>query len=361
MSASSSSSSIKPSAWFLSKPDAGVAISSRVRLARNLAAAAFPGWAGDEECEKIWCELKMVLKLCPSLKRARSLDMNELNGLEKQVLFERHVISREQAERKRGRGAMILPNEKLAVMVNEEDHLRLQAMQPGLNLGAAWKAVDKLDTEIEQRVLYAFSPKLGYLTACPTNVGTGMRASVMLHVPGLVLMKEINAVVKGMSKIGLAVRGLWGEGSDASGNIFQVSNQMTLGEREEHIVEHLEGIAQELVEHEMNARARLLDTNEELVHDRAGRAMGILTHAHVLSSKEALDLLSDLRLGIDLGIVDARMIRRVNELLLLTQPAHLQKLSGRRLNVKERDIARARLVRERLSAPLRSARKKKDE
>lgn len=349
----------KPSTWFLSKPDAGIAISSRVRLARNLRDAAFPGWAGEEECEKVWQTLTPVLSDCTPLKSALVLNMDGSSALNKQVLYERHLISREHAERKKGRGVVIREDEAMVVMVNEEDHLRLQAMRPGLNLKEAWKEVDGLDNEIESHVRYAFSSKIGYLTACPTNVGTGMRASVMLHMPGMVLLNEMNAVMKGMAKIGLAVRGLWGEGSEAAGNIFQVSNQMTLGEREEDIVSNLEQIVLELVEHERNARARLMQDQEEILRDKAGRAMGILTHAHVLTSKEALDLLSDLRLGIDMGIVGKRLIRRVNELLILTQPGHLQRLEGRRLKAMERDVARARLLRERLApSPRKTSRKK---
>jgi protein arginine kinase len=285
-----------------------------------------------------------------SLQSAVAINMADLDELDRQVLFERHLISREFAERGKGSGVVIRLDEGLSVMVNEEDHLRLQAMKPGLDLKGTWEAINRLDSEIEKKVHYAFSPKLGYLTACPTNLGTGIRASVMLHLPGLVLMNEINPVVKGMGKIGLAVRGLWGEGTEATGNMFQISNQITLGEKEEDIVANIEQIVLEIIEHEKNARARLLEKKDPIVKDHVGRAFGILSHAHILSSKEALDLLSGLRLGVDLGILKHTDRRTVDELLLLTQPGHLQKMEGKALKTKERDRSRARLVRDKLGA-----------
>ena len=350
----------QPSAWAPREPAGDAAISSRIRLARNLKECAFPGWAAEEECVRVWDLLRETLVQCPSLDEAVTESMENLSGLDKQILFERHLISREHADRKNGSGVVIRADEEVAVMVNEEDHLRIQSMRAGLDLENAWNAVTALDDEIEQTVDYAFSPNYGYLTACPTNVGTGMRASVMLHVPGLVLMGEMNAVVKGMSKIGLAVRGLQGEGSEAAGNMFQVSNQMTLGEREEDIIRNLEKIVLEILEHESNARGRLLESNEARVQDHVGRALGILSNAHILSSKEALDLLSDLRLGIDMGIVSLRNNAVVNELLVLMQPGHLQKMQGRRLKAMERDISRARLVRNRMQKELKKTGKKNE-
>ncbi len=342
----------RSSGWLPERPGAGIAVSSRIRLARNLRDDPFPGWAGESECTRIWEQLRDVLLDCPALGNAQAVAMEKLSTLDKLVLFERHLISREQAERKQGAGAVIRDDEVVAVMVNEEDHLRLQCILPGLAIEQAWDLANQLDTEIEAHVDYAFTPKLGYLTACPSNVGTGMRVSVMLHVPGLVLMNEINAVIKGMARIGLAVRGLWGEGSESTGNMYQVSNQMTLGEGEDKIVDNFGRIVQEIIEHEQHARWRLFETNEALVHDRAGRALGILLHAHILTSKEVLDLLSDLRLGIDMGIVKLKTERIINDLLILTQPGHLQKVEGRRLKTHERDVARALLVRSRMNAAL---------
>lgn len=339
----------QPGAWLDIEHDTGVVISSRIRLARNLQKAAFPGWAGEEECERLWKELGRSLLSVPSLQPAEAVGMGQLDEVEKQILVERHLISRDQAEKGRGSGLVFHRGEGISVMVNEEDHLRLQCMRPGFDLQGTWDRIDRMDSEIEQIAEYAFSPRLGYLTACPTNVGTGMRASVMLHLPGLVLMNEVNPIVKGMGKIGLAVRGLWGEGTEAIGNMFQISNQMTLGEDETSIIGNLQQIVQEIIEHERNARLRLMEKKEVVVRDHVGRALGILSHAHILSSKEALDMLSGLRLGIDLGILPGVERRTVDELMLVTQPGHLQRLESRVLKPKDRDRARAQLVRSRLA------------
>jgi len=244
-------------------------------------------------------------------------------------------------------------DESLSLMVNEEDHLRMQALLPGLSLRECWRRINAVDTELEGRVTYAFAPDWGYLTACPSNIGTGIRASVMLHLPGLTLMNELEPIMKGIQKIGLAVRGLWGEGTEANGNMLQVSNQITLGETEDQIVAHLEQIALEIVEYERSARERLLEKREAVLRDHVGRAVGILTQAHLLSSKEALDWLSGLRLGIDMELIRNLDRQVVDELFLLIQPAHLQWREGRRLKPAERDAARATLVRERLKSAMK--------
>jgi protein arginine kinase len=337
-------------AWLAISMESSTVVSSRVRLARNLRDTPFPAWAGEEECERIWHKLRPMLAGLKGVKPALDVSMADLDALDKQILVERHLISREHAERSRGSGLIARHDESVAIMVNEEDHLRLQAMRPGLDLFEAWKKLDGVDSEIEEHVRYAFSTKWGYLTACPTNVGTGIRASVMLHLPALVFMDEVNPIVKGMGKIGLAVRGLWGEGTEATGNLFQISNQITLGDKETNIIQSLEQIVLELVEHEKNARARLMERKEVMVRDHVGRALGILSNAHLLTTKEALDLLSALRLGADLGILTTVNRKVIEELLLLTQPGHLQKIEGKTLKPKERDRARADLVRSKLVA-----------
>jgi protein arginine kinase len=338
--------------WLTPDGAAETVVSSRVRLARNLREAAFPGWAGEEECARIWEQARDILLRLPSMQPAFAVAMHEVGRLDRQILFERRLISREQAEKGRGSGLVSRRDEVLGAMVNEEDHLRLQALHEGLDLQGAWESVDRLDSEIEAHLPYAFSARLGYLTACPSNVGTGMRASVMMHLPGLVLMNEMNAIVKGLNKIGLTVRGLWGEGTEAAGNMFQISNQITLGEPEREIVVNLEQIVREVVEHEENARDRLRGKRETLLRDAVGRAYGILANAHVLTSKEALNHLSGLWLGLDLGILASIELRTVHELMLLTQPGHLQEIAGSKLSAKERDTARASLVREKLAAPI---------
>ncbi len=340
----------QPGAWLKVGSDNAVIVSSRVRLARNLAHRPFPGWAPEVMSVQLWQEMSALLPGVLGDPAPMVLEMSALSRVDRGVLVERHLISRDlSAAKAKGSGLVLQRDESIAIMVNEEDHLRLQAMSPGLMLRELWRRIDAIDTAIENRVRYAYSPRLGYLTACPTNVGTGMRASVMLHLPGLVLMNEINSIIKGVNKIGLAVRGLWGEGTDASGNMFQISNQMTLGEREGNIIGRLEQIVLEIAEHEKNARARLLEKRENNLRDHIGRALGILTHAFLLNSRETLDLLSALRLGIDMGLVVNWGKTVLDELFLLIQPGHLQKLGGRHIGSEKRDLARARLVRERLA------------
>jgi protein arginine kinase len=240
---------------------------------------------------------------------------------------------------------VVREDENLGVMVNEEDHLRLQAMRPGLMLNELWREIDALDSEIEAKVRYSFSAELGYLTACPTNVGTGLRASAMLHVPALRLANEIEPIIKGLAKIGLVVRGLLGEGTEATGNMFQVSNQTTLGESEETIIERLTHIVSEVAEHERNARMRLMEGRGSRIRDFIGRAYGVLCHAQVLTSRETLDLLSGLRLGVDLGIVSGLEISELNRLTLTSQPGHMQKLEGQFVEPGARDELRAARIR----------------
>jgi protein arginine kinase len=230
-------------------------------------------------------------------------------------------------------------------MINEEDHLRMQALLPGFQLAEVWRAIDRLDTGLEQSLDYVFSRELGYLTACPTNVGTGIRVSAMLHLPALVLDEQITQIIQAVNKLGLAVRGLYGEGTEALGNVFQVSNQMTLGEAEAEIVERLSKVVAQVIEHEDNARARLLEKESKVVFNHIGRAYGILANAHSVSSKEAINLLSLLRLGIDLGTLPGASRTLVDELAIVTQPAHLQASHTDKLTAEQRDIRRADMLR----------------
>jgi len=339
-----------PGAWLAATGDdssvGGVIVSSRIRLARNFAGLAFPGWAGEEECVSIQARVREILPSLKTLSPCLSLDMAGLAPVDREFLRERHLISNDLARKEKGSGVVVRHDEVLSIMVNEEDHLRLQAMRPGFQLPALWVEINALDDEIERSLPYAHSRMLGYLTACPTNVGTGLRASVMVHVPGLRLMNEIDPIIKGLTKIGLAVRGLQGEGTEASGNMFQISNQATLGESEAVIIERLIQIVREVADHEMNARARLLEGREAAVEDYVGRAYGVLCHARVLASQETLEMLSALRLGCELGIVSGLDVAEVNRLILFTLPGHLQKSEGRSIPPDERDQVRARLVRE---------------
>lgn len=339
----------RPSAWIHSDEKSGVVISSRIRLARNLRGMTFPGWAEEEENTATWERLQPILMDLEALHDCLSICMNDLTKLLRSVLFERHLISREHAEKGAGSGLVISSDESVSVMVNEEDHLRIQVISAGLDLVNIWKSIDALDTDLEAQVQYAFSPRLGYLTSCPSNVGTGMRASAMLHIPGLALLDEVGPVIKGCTKMGLTVRGLDGEGSDALGNIFQISNQVTLGRSEEELVYELMEVLLEVVRHEENARIRLVQKREAVLHNHVGRAFGLLSHAHLLSSKESIDLLSAVRLGVVMGFIEGLSRSEIDECMLLTRPAHLQRHQARRLKAEDRDILRANFVRSKLA------------
>jgi len=329
-------------------PHDRIVMSSRVRLARNLKDAAFPGWAKKPERIKILEMIRPAVESLPELKDAFSETMDNLSALDKQLLVERHLISREHAVKSAGSGLVLNREETFSVMINEEDHLRMQALRPGFQLRNAWNAIDRLDSELEKKLDYAFSNELGYFTACPTNLGTAIRVSAMLHLPGLVLAEQINPIIQSVNKLGLAVRGLYGEGTEALGNVFQVSNQMTLGETEMTIVERLEKVLSQIIEHEENARQTLLEKNPKMVYNHIGRAYGILANAHIIASKETMNLLSLLRLGVDIGSFPGVDRSVVDELFLLTQPAHLQKQISDKLSAEERDLIRAEMLRERL-------------
>ena len=329
-------------------PHDRIVLSSRVRLARNLRDFSFPGWAKKAERLTVVDLIRPAVEQLPELAGCFSESMDKLSALDKQILVERHLISREHAARGAGSALALNREETLCVMINEEDHLRMQALRPGLQLRHAWEAVDAVDSQLEQKLNYAFSLELGYLTACPTKLGTGIRVSAMLHLPGLVLADQINAIVQSVSKLGLAVRGLYGEGSEALGNIFQVSNQRTLGETEPAIVERLEKVLTQIIEHEDNARTNLLEQRPKILFNQIGRAYGILTNAHIITSKEAINMLSFMRLGADLGMFPATARALTDELFILTQPAHLQRLHTGKLSADERDLVRADMIRERL-------------
>ena len=329
-------------------PNDRIVMSSRVRLARNLRDASFPGWAKKPERVKILETILPAIGALPEMADSFAEAMDNLTALDKQILVERHLISREHAAKSVGSGIVLNREESFCVMINEEDHLRMQALRPGFQIREAWNAIDKLDSALEKKLNYAFDNELGYLTACPTNLGTGIRVSAMLHLPGLVLAEQINPIIQSVNKLGLAVRGLYGEGTEALGNVFQVSNQMTLGESETVIVERLEKVLGQIIEHEENARQSLMEKKPKTVFNHIGRAYGILANAHSISSKETMNLLSLLRLGIDLNLFPGTERALVDELLLITQPAHLQKQISDKLSAEERDLLRADMVRERL-------------
>jgi protein arginine kinase len=329
-------------------PHHQIVISSRVRFARNLRNRAFPGWAKKAERTSILEMIKPRVEDLTEMQDSFSELLQDLSALEKQVLVERHLISREHAAKGAGSAVIMNRRQTLSIMINEEDHLRMQSIRSGLQLRQAFKLLDKIDSALEGDLEFAYDPRLGYLTACPTNVGTGMRASAMLHLPGLVLSELINQVVQAVSKIGLAVRGLYGEGTEAMGNLFQISNQTTLGEKEDEIISRLTKVIETIIEKEHDARQVLIQKKSNTLWDQIGRAYGVLTYAHAMTSKEALNLLSIIKLGVDLGAFPEDRRLPIDELFIDTQPAHLQKSSQQKLNAEERDHLRAQIIRDRL-------------
>ena len=329
-------------------PHDRIVMSSRVRLARNLRDFSFPGWAKKPERVRALELILPAVGALPEMADSFAEAMDNLTALDKQILVERHLISREHAAKNVGSGLVVNRAETFSVMINEEDHLRMQALRPGFQIREAWAAIDRFDSVLEKKLNFAFDNELGYLTACPTNLGTGIRVSAMLHLPGLVLAEQINPIIQSVNKLGLAVRGLYGEGTEALGNVFQVSNQMTLGETELVIVERLEKVMSQIIEHEENARQTLMEKKPKVVFNHIGRAYGILANAHSISSKETMNLLSLLRLGVDMGLFPGTDRGLVDELFLITQPAHLQKQVSDKLSAEERDLIRADMVRDRL-------------
>jgi len=327
-------------------PSNKIVLSSRVRLARNLATTPFPGWAKKSVRVETFKNIRNNVMEVEPMRDGFHAGMEELSTLDKQLLVERHFISREHAAKTAGSGMVLSNNEALCVMINEEDHLRMQALLPGLQVDKAWTAIDQFDTALESSLNYAFCKRRGYLTACPTNLGTGIRVSAMLHLPGLVLSEQINQIIQAVNKLGLAVRGLHGEGTEALGNVFQVSNQMTLGETESDIVERLNKVLLQIIDHEENARAKLLENKAKMVYNHIGRAYGILANSHSISSKETMNLLSLFRLGIDLSLFPGSKPALTEELFIITQPAHLQKTRTDKLSAEKRDILRANLLRD---------------
>jgi protein arginine kinase len=322
-----------------------IVLMTRIRLARNLSGHAFPGWAKTGQREETLAACRDAVTATPQMKRCFDLTVGDLSELERQILVERHLISRELSGSKAGAGVVISKDQAFSVMMNEEDHLRIQVLRSGFQLKKAWTAINDLDSALEEKLDFAFSPTLGYLTACPTNVGTGMRASAMMHLPALVISNQMEKVVRAVNQLGMVVRGLFGEGSDASGSIFQISNQTTLGEAEEEIIKRLQSVLQSIVEHEMNARAKLLEADAGKLCDKIGRAYGILQNSHLLSSGEAMNLLSLIRLGIDLGAFPDANRSVIDRLLIEAQPGHLQHARKEPLEAGQRDVVRAGVLR----------------
>ncbi|MEE8169357.1 MAG: protein arginine kinase [Phycisphaerae bacterium] len=332
-----------------SGPMNDIVISSRIRLARNLAGYPFLSKANESQREEIATTLRNKLEVASS-SRWYYLDVEATDELDRQLLVERHLISRQHAGAEGRRGVAVSPDETVSVMVNEEDHLRIQVMRSGLQLDVIWEEIDKIDDSIEAEVPYAFHARYGYLTACPTNVGTGIRVSVMLHLPALKVTGEIERVFRASRELKLAIRGLFGEGTEYLGDFFQVSNQTTLGKTEQELIHEFKHLViPQIVDYENEARRALVRERLLPLDDKVFRSVGVLRNARTISSEETLLHLSHVRMGINLGRIKDIDLNTVNELFLVTQPAHLQKIHGERLSGEQRSIVRAEYIRRRMN------------
>jgi protein arginine kinase len=330
-------------------PMSEIVISSRIRLARNLAGFPFLTRCSGHQRKSVEARVRDTILSAGIAPKTLYVDLEAAPEIDRQLLVERHLISKPHAGAEGARGVAVGENETVSIMVNEEDHLRLQVLRSGLQLDEAWEQINRIDDLLETKLDYAFHPRFGYLTACPTNVGTGIRVSVMLHLPALKLTGEIEKVFRAAKELRLAVRGLYGEGTEATGDFYQISNQTTLGKTEEDIIDDFRGVViPKIIDYERHARRTLLDDRTVALDDKVSRALGLLRSARLMASEETLLLLSHLRMGVNLGRVKDIDIRTINELFLLTQPAHLQKIQGRKLEGDVRRAARADYIRQRL-------------
>jgi protein arginine kinase len=326
-----------------------VFLSTRIRLARNLAEHRFPLRASRTELKAIASKCAVKLAELSPLQGASVFDISALSELERRVLIERHLVSRELCERPENAWVVISQDQSISIMINEEDHLRIQVLRSGLHLRRSWRKMNALDNALEACLDFAFSPEFGYLTACPTNLGTGLRASAMMHLPALVLAGHMEKVIRGVNQLGLTVRGLFGEGSEAIGHIFQISNQQTLGEHESAILDRLDKVVKTIRDHEMNARLQLAEKNPHKLFDQMGRAFGILSQGHVVHSAEAMNLLSLLRMAVDFGVLPDIYRNLMDRMFIECQPGHVQFFSGQDYAPEERDLARAARLRQELA------------
>lgn len=330
-------------------PDSDIVLSSRIRLARNLQTYTFPTLLDHEEALQAVNEFEKVINFgIEGLGKLEMVKMGDLQPIQRRVLVEKHLISPDLAENSPSGACLLSESEQISIMINEEDHIRIQCLFPGFQLSEALHLANTVDDWLEEHIEYAFDEQLGYLTSCPTNVGTGLRASVMMHLPALVLTRQMNRIVTAINQLGLVVRGIYGEGSEALGNIFQVSNQTTLGKSEEDIIEGLQSVVLQLIQQERVAREALMKTSGIQLEDKVYRSYGILSNSRLIESGEAAGCLSDVRLGIDLGYIQNISRSILTELMILTQPGILQQYAGSPLRPEERDYRRASLIRERL-------------
>ena len=331
-------------------PESDIVMSTRVRLARNVAAFPFVSRASQEQKRDLERLLRTKIMDACAGDDTIYLSVEDLAEVDRLFLVERHLISREHAEAEGARGVAVSRGEMVSIMTNEEDHLRIQGIRSGFQMRHTWEMVDEIDDALSGGLSFAFSPRFGYLTACPTNVGTGIRVSVMLHLPALSISRHLEKVFNSVAKMGLVVRGLYGEGTQAYGDLYQISNQVTLGKSEEEIMGSVDVAIPRVVEYERRARHKLLTDKRHELEDRVWRSYGMLRHARTISSEETLHLLSQVRMGVNLDLIREVQTETMNQLFVLALPAHLQRRVGRALDTQERNVVRARVVRESLGA-----------
>jgi protein arginine kinase len=335
-------------------PFADIVLSTRIRLARNLRDRPFGLRATESDRETVLRAVRDAAARTSLLGEGTALRMTALKPGSRRLLLERHLVSKELIGEDNG-GApthaalLVTKANTLSVMVNEEDHLRLQSLVSGFRLREAWRQIDRLDEELGQHLRFAFHGEFGFLTSCPTNVGTGLRASVLVHLPGLVLTQEIAKVLQGIAQVGLTFRGLYGEGSEVVGNFFQISNQTTLGKTEEDLIDHLQKIVQQVIHYEQQARDVLLRDAPTVIEDKVWRAYGLLRYARSTSFEEVMNLLSGVRLGVGLKLLPGLSVYTLNQIMIFTQSAHLDQMADRSLSKSEADIFRATYIRRILS------------
>ena len=329
-------------------PKSNIAMSTRVRIARNVEEHLYFNRANDSQREEVLNTAVSAIRKSGFFAKALFLRIRDVSDLDRKFLVERHLMSREHMQEAAHKGLVVEEKEVVSAMLNEEDHIRLQVLQSGFNVMEAWRIVDDIDTELGQYLSFDYSNKFGYLTSCPTNTGTGLRASVMLHLSALVMSGQIESVFDAISKLGLTMRGFYGEGTEALGDFFQISNQVALGHSEMGILDNLERIINKIISREEATRENLISRRKQEITDRIYRSYGTLKGARIITSNETIKLLSAVRLGVDLGLIKDMDTVRINEVLLFTQPAHLQKINGKEIGPYERDIKRADFIRQKL-------------
>lgn len=325
-----------------------VVISSRIRLARNLKGISFPNYADEKQLSTVNEEVLRALRVKTNIGPLHPLQIEELSPADRLVLVEKHLCSPQFIEQPHLRMLVVNEEQTISIMVNEEDHLRIQTITPGFSLEEALSMANQVDDYLEQSLEYCFDECCGYLTTCPTNVGTGIRASVMLHLPALGMVDQLKKVLPALTHIGINIRGFYGEGTESVGDIYQISNQVTLGQSEEDLTNNLKSICRQVIEQERSVREALLKESKLQLEDRLCRSYGLLANARIISSQEALKLLSDVKLGAELGIIPSVNGQIITELMFITRASLIQRLMGKEVSSTERDVYRAEIIRERL-------------